>query len=44
MMAAAIGNEGIAEILIEKGANLNAINDFGDSALNLAVALSKNRL
>lgn len=41
-MAAAIGNEGIARILIEKGANVNAINDANDSPLTLAGTTSKN--
>lgn len=42
LMAAAIGNEEIARILIEKGANVNATNDNGDSALTLAAMTSKN--
>lgn len=36
-----IGNEKIAQILIENGANVNATNDDGDSALNLAALSSK---
>lgn len=43
MMSAVIGNEEIARILIEKGAIVNAANDNGDLALNLAAAFSKNQ-
>lgn len=41
MKAADVGNEEIARILIEKRANVNAINNNGDSALILAVINSK---
>lgn len=34
----------IAQILIEKGANVNVTNDDGDSALILAAKKSKNYL
>lgn len=42
MKSAKIGNEEIAQVLITKGANLNASNDIGDSALILAALNSKN--
>lgn len=41
-MAAAIGNEEIARMLIDKGANLHATNDAGESALILAAKTGKN--
>lgn len=36
------GNAEIIRIFIENGANVNAINDDGESALNLAAKNSKN--
>lgn len=39
-----VGNEEIAQMLIEKGANLNATNNYGDSALHLAAKSGKNQL
>lgn len=36
------GSEKIVQMLIEKGANVNAVNEEGDSALTVAV--SKGRL
>lgn len=36
------GSEKILQMLIEKGANVNAVNEEGDSALTVAV--SKGRL
>lgn len=44
LIAANIGNEKVVETLIQKGANINATNDDGDSALNLAAKNSKNQL
>lgn len=44
LRSASIGNEQIARFLIEMGANVNATNDDGDSALNLAAKNSKNQL
>lgn len=43
LRSANIGNEKIARILIEKGANVNARNDDGDSALSLAAKKGKNQ-
>lgn len=42
MKSAVIGNEEFARRLVEKRANVNATNDDGDSALNLAAKSSKN--
>lgn len=42
MRSVNIGNEEITQILLKKGANANAVNDIGDSALNLATKNSKN--
>jgi ankyrin repeat protein len=36
MMAALEGNTRVAQLLLERGAAVNAVNDFGDSALSLA--------
>jgi len=36
MLAAITGNTRIVELLIERGANLDKINDFGEAALSLA--------
>lgn len=44
MRSVIIGNKGIAQILIKKGASVNATNDDGDSALNLAAKNCKNQL
>lgn len=43
MTSANVGNEEIARILIEKGANVNATNDDKDSALTMAAMGSKNQ-
>lgn len=43
MTSANVGNEEIARILIEKGANVNATNDDKDSALTMAAMSSKNQ-
>lgn len=42
-MAACIGNQKIVEILIERGANINATNNDGDSALNLAAEVLNDK-
>jgi ankyrin repeat protein len=36
MLAAMEGNTSIGELLISRGADVNAINDFGETALSLA--------
>jgi ankyrin repeat protein len=36
MLAAIQGNRNIGELLISRGADVNAINDFGETALSLA--------
>jgi ankyrin repeat protein len=36
MLAALEGNTRIAELLLERGAEVNEVNDFGESALSLA--------
>lgn len=43
MKSAIIGNEEITRVLIENGANVNALNNDGDSALNLAMKNCKNK-
>lgn len=42
LVSASTGNKKILRILIEKGANVNATTDDGDSALNFAARRSKN--
>jgi len=36
MLSAIEGNTGIGELLVARGARVDAINDFGDTALSLA--------
>lgn len=42
MKAAYNMNEELTQILITNGANVNATNDVGDSAMNMAASKSKN--